>query len=213
MIRKFYNRALDALDRIYGIEGGISRVDLIGLDPVQLVHDVSREAEAAMGFVGNAALIFAATDGLGNPSYGSLTRDAFLAQADVRNELATRGLDPSEVDVWVLGLMGVLSTATAANFAAARQGVRVGSQTGGGVIYPLVWWTNEDVTMVSGGVTFLRTGNVPDTFGQQLLPILVPDLPNSAFLGRVQDDGVGPVTCTMFWRCWIGPKGSFPPGA
>lgn len=218
-IRKFVNRALEGLDGLYGIVGAQSRVNEIDLGALTLVHDVAREAEASQGFTCYAG-VPVTTAGAGVQAFGSLNRAAFLATSQALGGMAPRGLDPSEVAVWILGVSAVESAASVGNFAVAAAGYTAG-QVGFNAGVCIKRWQAEATILVSGGSVHLGEGGLtagPGGFGAvdygpQIYPIELPPHPNSEFLATCTDDAGGAVSFTAIFRCWICPLGTFPPGA
>lgn len=213
-IRRFFNRALEALDRLYGIEGSQSRVDLLALDPVQLVHDVSRNTEAAMGFPANVPLTIT-TAGAGAATYGEISRASWLAtNANTVALLSARGLEPSQVDVWVIGIAAVATTASVANLSKVVAGVRQGNLVGGGVLRALGMFQTGDVNpLETGAVTSLRAADSRphELLGNPGYPLLMPDDDTSDFHAVAFDGAGGALSTTVYFHVWVAPKGTFPP--
>jgi hypothetical protein len=107
-VASFIRKPLKILDRIYGFVSAKTAVDAVDLaSPIQLVHDVSREAESYSGMVGDSL------------DYGFITREDTIAaagaglnysiaqvQIDVLNlSLGPNAspLDESKHDVWLMG--------------------------------------------------------------------------------------------------------------
>lgn len=216
MIVRFINRALAALDPLYRIVGGTTRTDKIDLGALTLVHDVSREAERQAGFR-CFATISQATGGAGVVVATALSRDDFLAGGagiGAAVELAQLGLQPAEVDVWVLGEQAAGSSTAA--LLEVVLGLTVGVGPGSAVPHLLRRFTLEGP--VFNGLTFLLDGSVTTFFadllwGHRQYPMLLPDRPGSGFLATFQDDSAGAITVNAQWDCWVCPKGTFPPSA
>lgn len=207
MIQPFSRRVLDGFARLYGVVGQIGRVNAVDVAPPVLVHDVSGEAHLSGGFFTELSVTIT-TGGAGADTFGSSTRATLLANAEVASKLSESGLNAAEVDVWLIGLGGIVNTADVANFNRLRLGINQGTLTGGGMISMLVRFANTEVPMVSGGVTFLRSdlGN-PSPYGMFKLPIFIPDDTTSAFLVQGTDGGAGAMTAHGLFFFWIGPKG------
>jgi len=207
----FVNRALSALDALYNIVGGESRIDRLALTPLTLVHDVSRETEATAGFPALLGPI-ATTAGAGVAAYVSTTLAEILATADVVQELNARGLSAAQVNVWVLGYDGVATTASIGNLGGVSAGIQFGNLGLPSVMLLDVWnlaGTPIEATEVS---TFLRNAN--NIFAARMhLPFLLPPHVDSALLVRAQDDAGGVLVAGVAFYLWICPKGTFPPGA
>lgn len=208
------SRALAALSGIYKFPGTRSAPHAIELDvPVQLVHDVSREAELAAGFWAQASVILT-TAGAGADTFASTLRDDFLGTTENQQLLRELGLTTGEVDVWLYGWHALLAAADSGDFSRLRLGIRVGTLIGTGVVQQLVTYVAAQTAMVTGGALPLvtsTTGAELSTYGEQRLPILMQDRPDTAFLAQGNDDAGGDMTVTGFFRCWVGPKGSPPP--
>lgn len=210
MIQPFTRRVLDGFSRLYGVVGQVGRVNALDVSPPTLVHDVSREAVQAGGFLAHASFTLT-TDGAGGNVYGSLTRASFLAQSEQAAQLREAGLEPNGVDVWILGYSAYAQTANIANFNRLRMGVNLGTLTGGGVSIMLKKFAAAEIPMISGGVTVLRDDlSLDESVVRYKLPIFVPDDTTSAFLG-VGTDGGAALELYPFWHCWVGPKGCPPP--
>lgn len=213
-IQKFTNRVLSVIDRIYSIVGPISRVDAIDVSPPVLVHDVSREAELAGGVYGTAGVNFV-TAGAGADTYASKTRAAFLAESQVAVPLAERGLDPSEVDVWVMGCHVLLEEADVGNLGEVQLGVNLGAIGGSNWLNGIFNTIDSamPLTAASTRVYMHWASGAPTSqwFDRLPYPFLLPDQPASAFLVAVKDDAGGILTGVGVWRCWVGPAGCLPP--
>jgi len=212
------SRALAALAGIYRFPGTHSAPNSVELSlPVQIVHDVSREAELATGFFANAAVTLGPTDGLGTVARASTTRLAFLQDTIPAQLLAEHGYSPADVDVWVYGYWAIIAAADSGDFGHARVGVTIGTPIGGGNSRVLASYTIVDgQAIVAGGTLMLVQGsgtvNQPgQPWGDFVFPFLLPDDPESAFLMEGADDAGGAMTVGCFFRCWVGPKGSPPP--
>jgi len=208
----FSNRVLEVLGRLYGIVGSIGRTSHIDVGPPILVHDVSREVEAAQGFRA-AALVTVTTAGAGVAVFATTTRDAFLAaQAQQLSELR---LAIGEVDVWVLGCTGLLTVADAGDFGFLTLGLNQGDLSGGTTL-PLA--TFESATagatraLVNGGLLELSNSDGAALYGPVSLPALLPDFPGSVFAATGADDAGGAMTAFGVFHCWVCAKGTFPPG-
>jgi hypothetical protein len=177
--------------------------------PLQLVHDVSRNADAARGFQTYAALAFTTLGG-GADTFVSLTRTAFLAQTahglDVM--LRERQLQAADVDVWVMGVTLVSTAATHGEFDSALVGVTQGTIAGSGVNRALAFFVPGTLQLISGGAVH----EVREEFlGEISYPFILEDDESSAFVANVIDGGGGACIGTVFYTVWICPKGTFPP--
>lgn len=207
MIQPFSRRVLDGFARLYGVVGQIGRVNAVDVSPPLLVHDVSSEAHQTGGFFSEISVSIT-TAGAGADTYGSITRANTLANAEVAAKLSESGLNPAEVDVWLVGLCAAMTTAGVANFNRLRLGINQGTLTGGGMISMLKRYASAEVAMVSGGVTFLKTDlNDSQPYGAYKLPIFMPDDTTTAFLVQGTDGGAGAMTAFGIFNLWVGPKG------
>lgn len=207
---QFTQRALDALDRLYGFVGGVSRIDRFNMGPVNLVHDVSREAEASMGF---QATIPISMDTVGGSTrvYGTATFAAILSNTDVANKLSSRGLDRADVDVWLMGFAGLVTAATAANFANAGVGALIGNTVGTGEQLAFNRWTTTGSDLVAAGTVALILDALQ--FSVIDFPILLPDDESSVIRATLSSGAGGQCVGTVNCLIWVGPKGTFPPRA
>jgi len=213
MIQKFSNRVLDGLGREYGVIGSISRTDSLEISPPVLVHDVSENVRA-MSWIPVAAQIDIDTLALSSSVWEELTRAQFLATAPVAAVLALLRLAPAEVDIWPFHWHGSVTAATAANFASAAVGVRMAQAPAEtSIVVPLAVYAVADPSgvLIEGSVQPLAE-YVYDQKMERPRPFLLSDHGPSAFLGKATSDAGGGTVVSLMVHCYIGPKGSIPPG-
>ncbi len=215
-IRRFVNRTPTALDAIYGIEGAESRTDKLDLGPIQLVHDVADQATLAQGFHTQLRTALT-TAGAGVRVFNAISWDTILGTngADgVVNFLASRNLEPTEVDIWIRGVSFSIRAADTGNFgagASAACGFDTVATASSEV--PVAFWSGADSAELSlNTATRLHLGrytNISNVFGPQLFPMRLPPL--GQLLVALQDDAGGALTNAQFnWSLWIGPRDSRP---
>lgn len=194
---KFRARVLEALDNIYDVIGGlagISRLDLSA--PVQIVHDVSREAGYGSGR--------SPEDGwqavtVTNTHPGADTQQT---QLDPYDEL---GLNTARDRVWVMGAR-CLASSNPANISYARVACRYPTTVG---LFP----TLVILSMMRGDSFDAASQLLPEIGGVPVVepnqfPFYIPPvgrvecLSISSAAGAVQAD----------WLLWVGARGALPPG-
>ena len=213
MIIKFFNRVLESLEAIYGFEGATSRIDRLDMGPVSLVHDVSRQSEAAQGFPFQVVVLLT-TDGAGTQAFGATTLTPGSVDAD---KMRSRNLDASELEVWLLGVTLDLANADS-NLNVALGAAGVLKNDGQGTFVVLCQW-GADCEFVlpvnAAGRRYLApwSGNL-GTFraGEPVFrPMKIE--PGDQAIATAQDDGVAALSSASFrFWCWASPRGSFPPG-
>lgn len=211
MIQQVTRRALDGFGRIYGIVGSIARVNALDVAPPTLVHNVAREAALSSGFYVSVS-VSVTTAGAGADTFNSSTRANFLAGSEVAAMMQEAGLNVNGVDTWLVGLGGIVTAATAANFSRLRVGVNLGTLTGSGANYMLKRYDAAETAMVSGGSVFLRDDGPETEFGWWVTPIFLPDDTTTALLAEANDNAGGAITAVGLFHLWIGAKGVNPPG-
>jgi len=216
MIQKFINRTPTSLDAVYGIEGAQSRTNKLDLGPIRLVHDVSREAQLAQGFFAEFSQQLA-TAGAGVRVFSALGVETLVGAQGADgavSEMSARNLDPSEVDVWVLGIALSMAAGDAGNFGAGASAA-CGYETGAFSTRQvgLSFWSGADSTeqtiAAAGRIHLARFTNIANTFGSRVLPCRLPR--GGRILSALQDDAAGPIVDGRFnWSLWIGPRDTAP---
>lgn len=207
MIQKFSNRVLDGLGREYGVIGSVSRTDSLDIAPPVLVHDVSENVRAT-SWIPVAATLTAAGAAL-SEVFIVVTRAQFLETATVDGILDLLRLFPGEVDIWPFAAQASVTALTAADYESGAVGVRMAQSPGQtSVIVPLQAFLSPfpQGVLVSGA---------PQPIAPILpyfLPFLLSDHGPSAFLGVVRSGAGGGAVVQMNVHCYVGPKGSIPPG-
>lgn len=214
MLADIKNRVLDVIDRLYGVTGQVSRPNQLYVGPPQLVHDVSRQVEAAQGF---QTVIPHTLDSVGGAAtvYASTLRSVILATNYVVSELERRNLNAQDVDVWWNGCSAVVTAATAANLGTLHAGFNFGTISGTGVSRHMKVFNTSVGQLVNtgaesvGGSAASADGNI----GQAPVPHMLPDDDTTAILSRLTSGAGGQLVGTIYHWLWICPKGSFPPGS
>lgn len=217
------NRVLPTLGRIYGFAGRQTSTDQVDLTNVQLVHDVSREAELTQGFP-HVAVVPSTTAGAGVAVFTAVTLADYIgsvvvntAAGDPAAQLLPRNLQPMDVDIWLLGVAAMCLTAETGNLAAFNVGFRFPTPAGAssGQIRPIQRYTTTVLgEYVNNGMSFLSPV-LSSSIGSLGVPILLPqDRAGAAFITMAQDDAGGALTgITALFYTWIAPKGVGAPGS
>jgi hypothetical protein len=213
-VASFIRKPLKILDRIYGFVSAKTAVDAVDLaSPIQLVHDVSREAESYSGMVGDSL------------DYGFITAEDTMvavgagpkysiAQVQVDQLNLSIGpnaspLDESRHDVWLLG-QALRSTAAFSNVFVwhHRQSPHLLGASS----------PNHELVYQSGSCALLSAGGLYGATGMQASfagpgmyvapPRLIPwdDILYLQFYASAAS--------TIIWApiFWVGAKGSAPRG-
>jgi len=215
-VQKFANRALDGLSREYGIVGPISRTDGLDIAPPVLVHDVSENARAAAWMacsLPGTGLVLDTVAGSATV-FAEVTRAAALDADPAGQILDLLRLQPSEAAIWPFGWSAMATAASAANVDGATIGVRMPQAPGGtGLVVTLMEYGNaRPVSLTSGGIIELEPLDDIAYWGQQSRPFLLGDQGASGFLARLTSTAGGQAVVQFFVHCYLGPKGSIPPG-
>jgi len=203
---EFKNRALGALQRIYGFLGGVvttSRADLEG--QIQLVHDVSREAEVAAGVGGRII----------TPGWWWLRdvhvhagADTVLSSLNPYNAINTEQANLPEFDLWLYDV-GVWSVIDGRVSSANAVLWRLTPYPGGTVRVPQLLFVAAAAVSVAN-VTAAGTDSMglPTAGVAPAMPLLIPEnsIINSVSVSSGADD---------FYMCYLvyaAPRGVLPPG-
>lgn len=171
---QFLNRPLKVLDRIYRFVGQVTATDKLDLaSPVQLVHDVSREADSFSGFMGdpNGNGFFTVESqvtaaGAGN-NYGYLT----LSPNAIAPGTFPQPIDTEQTDVFLWGFG--FNTTAGIDDVQIWYGWSAANLPGGSHVYwePLASWDqfklveNTLYAGIKSGLTFgLQNFHLPRLF-------------------------------------------------
>lgn len=197
---KFTARPLGILENIYRFIGGQTGPNEVQLDGgIQMVHDVSREAE-----VGTAQ-----TPALGYTLSGATvshvgTGDLFSA-IDIYDR-AFETLDPIDVDVWAIDALCTVNDP--GDFASASLGIRYPLLSGAFESqqdHLLYSWTTPGGALRAGGDT-----TVPGVAIPVELPKYLPH--GSSLLLQSTADNVGTISINIWLLLWVGARSALPPG-
>jgi len=200
---RILNEVLGALRRIYGVPGQLQAPsDIEYAGPIQLIHDVSKQAEVARGgeIVIRTALVHAAAD---------RQRDVILGLMQLAVD---RGIVPvgeeDQFDIWITGGHLESSIVSGIGNTDAAMGI-----------------TDQGTEARDGG-TFLILVGSDGSLGQELvsgssfafpmhdavgLPYLIATPQNGSTAIRLSALSSAASTTTWGVRLWVGVKGSVPP--
>jgi len=209
MVTKFFNRCLESIEVLFGLEGAVARTDRIDMGPPSLVVEVGRLAQASMGFPA-VATVSAITAGAGVAVFSAtgLAATAFASDSRFTNNLQSRNLEFGELDFWLIGVWATMSAASTGNLSQIICGVEFPQANLEPFLFGL--FDTELAPLAAGGRLQLTAGT-PERLGRPKWPLLVPPL--SRLLVRALDDAGGIVDANIDFVFWATPRGTFPPGA
>jgi hypothetical protein len=215
MATPFRNKCLEVLDRVYDFVGGLRTVSQADLNlPIQLVHDVSREAELGSPYGRNQGY---GSYNWGNNHAGAGTLNSvYEPYVSILNSLA---LDPvyvppaGDVDLWLIGYGAYITANTLGSLVCNLMFSAFPPETGF-VNIPFLWaqdvvtTTDWPGTGTSLGIAELNDGS-KNMVRNLRLPML---LPYGCRLG-IRSNTTGAANVFLSTVIWIGRKGTTPPGA
>jgi len=213
----FRNRCLGVLDNVYGFLSARKSADSVQLQqPIQLVHDVSREAEVGSAFGLHRGLAIVEL----TVTHGGATTE--LARLDIHNEIlnSSSGPDPIDLqiqafrdfDVWLIDYTAANSAAVvttayvALNYPAINPEAAVTY-----TVYPLALldsdahgWSNYTATGLQRVLVMANQLVYP----RIPRPIYIP--PGTYFTSRSTTTGAASIEYRLL--VWVGRQGTMPPG-
>lgn len=220
---EFNAKPLGILDRLYRFVGGLTGVNKVALrSPIQLVHDVSREAEIARGFYFMQSAEITVVSAPATIGRSSLNLDTeIFGNVGPETRLAELGIPKIEAAAWLLGISGEVPSADIGAFVACTAGVQKGGPNHVRDESYIVFHANgalQTDPLESGGtiqLAFVDAASVshPTTHMNQLgFPIFMPQgEPNTLIRFLVEGDGVADTRVNWSTLWWIGPADSYPP--
>lgn len=208
---EFRNRVLTALDNVYGFLTEKRSVSSLQLEqPIQLVHDVSREAELGGG-VGEQGGFFIIQENFAFAG-AAVDRNAYDVHALIEAEFGVR-----DRSAYLLDFSGEIGGNTAQfTFLSAAHYPPVASYPGNDYSSPQLVAYHESVVLVcdttgagSDTVTFPDPANI--VAGYSRFPVYLA--PGAILTVYVSAGGAGGATnVRTTFLLWVGPKGVYPPG-
>lgn len=206
---KFTRSILRILNRLYRFgSGGPQGTDTLDLtSPIQLVHDVSREAELGSGKDLEGGYFFIPYS-VTHAGAGSVNEEITPATA-LGNVAETAGED---LDVWILEVLthdnlNVISLLTVdLIFPSTFPGLTPGA--GYTPVLPIYIQSGTTEVCAPGAGGYLYAG-VGTAAVRSALPVRYPSV--GATIG-IRSTVTGATAFDLFLLCWVAPKGTTPPG-
>jgi len=211
---EFRNRVLSILDRIYSFTAAKTYTDKLDLNsPMQLVHDVSREAElgSSWGRFGGYAIANGATTHAGaGTEYWVLDAYYPFWNGGVLDPIVNPG--ENEMDVWVLGIQ--LQTTAAPNEVTVGWMTQSIPPAAAGGLNTFVWFRATSTTTYAtnwggtGNVLILCNEGTDQEPAHNPFPFRMPH--GSRFWMRTNTGAAATITLSIL--AWVGRPGTAPPG-
>jgi len=207
---EFTRPVLRYLNNLFGFVGGrigLDRFDLV--QPIQPVLDVSRIAQRASSVTLEDGL-WIHTHTLTHAGAG-VRRSAVDVYDAIRSEL---DYPTDQLDAWILDVWGLVNTP--ANLSIASAALLLPSTfPGSGGLLPVAllrfWSATVSVSSSAGtGDYNAMVSTAPNAVAQDQIrfPVRVP----RGGRHSVRSESTGALQTTIHYLCWVGPRGSTPPG-